>query len=633
MNASVCNTILDKEDSQKILIHLEQTNTFLIPLDNERTWYRYHHLFEDLLQKRLEKTHSGQISNLHARASGWYDQEGLLTEAISHALKGEDLDRAANLVEKYGFAVTSFYQEKTLSGWLELLPLQVVRDRPWLCILQAWLHYSFGTRAKAEEFLEMAEELIARMPSVPLRDPVPHSSSEVERHRLMGAIASVRAHISVVESDFRAVLEYANIAFDNLSDTDPWRITAKVALGLAYWALGDRRHSEKIFAETSDAFLQKGNWDGVVTSLCYKGIMQIKHGHLRSAHDTYAEALDRATRSDGVKILFAAIPYLRIGDLIREWNDLAHAQEFIDSGIALAEKLNHPDVLIEAHIYLARLRFAYQDQAGIIAALNHAKLIRDHNQVDPWYIGWLDECWLRYWLSIGDLSAAVSRVEESGLTVDGPLSYHHDLHHTSLARVLIAQGVRDPSGPYLNQAGNLLDRLQKAAEKADWVHETIKVLILKGLMFWTAGEKERSVDVLIRSLTLAEPGGYVRMFVDEGASMEELFSYLLAQDKMGKGKVSHIRVYAENLLKTMRGERPEFLSSETSRVSNMMEPLSDRELEVLRFLNTQLSSTEIARELAISSNTVRFHIKNIYGKLSVNRRADAVKQAKELGVL
>jgi LuxR family maltose regulon positive regulatory protein len=633
MNAPLCNAILDKGDSQQILVKLEQSNAFLIPLDNERIWYRYHHLFADLLQKRLMKIHPAQIQNLHIRASIWYDKEGLLTEAISHALEGKDLDRVANLVEKYGFAATSFNQEKTLSGWLELLPVDVVRNRPWLCILQAWLHYSFGPRAKAEEFLEMAEKLTIRTSSFYEMSPTPHFSSLVDQQHIKGAIASVRAHISITEGDYRAVLEYANYAFDNLTDEDPWRTTAMVALGLAYWALGDRHQSEKTFEYTSTAFLQRGNWDGVVSSLCYMGIMQFKHGNLHSALDTYTEALARATRPDGVKILFASIPSLRIGNLFREWNDLARAQDFIDSGIALAAKLNHPDVLIESYICLARLRYAFNDQMGVMKALNKADLILAKNQVDPWYLGWLDECWVSYWLSMENLPAAISQIERRVLTIDGPLSYQHDLHHTNLARVLIAQGVQDPSGPYLEQAEELLIRLQDAAEKADWVHETIKILNLKGLMFWASGEKNRSIDALTQSLTLGEPGGFVRMFIDEGAPMEEMLSCLLTQAGRGKGKESHIGVYAENLLITLKNGRKEFPLVESSELSKIVESLSDRELEVLHFLNTQLSSTEIAQELSISSNTVRFHIKNIYGKLSVNRRAAAVQRAKTLGIL
>ncbi|HAW51381.1 MAG TPA: hypothetical protein DCX54_03480 [Flavobacteriales bacterium] len=406
-----------------------------------------------------------------------------------------------------------------------------------------------------------------------------------------------------------------------------------VALGLAYWALGDRHQSEKTFEYTSTAFLQRGNWDGVVSSLCYMGIMQFKHGQLQSAFDTYTEALARATRPDGVKILFASIPSPRIGNLLREWNDLVRAQDFIDSGIALAAKLNHPDVLIESYICLARLRHVFKDQKGVMEALNKAEIILGKNQVDPWYLGWLDECWVSYWISTGNLPAAISQIERRGLTFDEPLSYQHDLHHTNLAHVLIAQGLQDPSGPYLDQAEKLLDRLQKAAEKADWVHETIKILILKGLLFWTAGEKERSVDVLIQSLTLAEPGGYVRIFVDEGGPMEDLLSYILLKGGMRKEDDTKISAYADRLLKTMQKEKQELPFLESREMSNLAEPLSYRELEVLRFLNTLLSSTEIAQELSISANTVRFHIKNIYGKLSVNRRADAVQRAKELGIL
>jgi len=621
MNDSLCNAMMDREDSQMILTQLEGLNLFLIPLDNERNWYRYHHLFADLLQKQLMKIHSNQISNLHTKACQWYEEAELYVEAIGHALSAGDFERAAGLVEQNGFKTIILNQERALLGWLKLLPDDLIHKRPWLCVMQAFVNSWFGPRQNVEKYLQLAEQLITQIPLVS------------ERQRLTGSIASMRANFFLLDGDIQGVMDQVKIALDNLPDSDHWRRTAMVALGCAYWALGDRAQSEKIFSDTSVEFLRAGNPAGYVSNLCYMGVMQMKQGRLKPALDTFTEAMDRATRPDGKKMPIAGFPSIKIGDLMREWNDLTQAQEYIDSGIALATSLNQPDVLIESYICLARYRNALKNWEGVWEALNKAEQILMENQVDPWYLGWLTECWVCYWLSVDDLAAAVSQVEKSGLTVAGALSYHHDLHHTSLARVLIAQSVRNPSGPYLDQAGKLLDRLQRAAEKADWVHETVKILFLRSLMYWAAEEKDQSIEALIRSLTLAEPGGYVRMFIDEGLPVEDLLSYLLAQNETEKGESSHIRKYAEKLLRNLRNERQEFLPPESSRVLSPIEPLSDREMEVLHFLNTQLSSTEIAQELSISANTVRFHIKNIYGKMNVNRRADAVQLAKNLGIL
>ena len=633
LNASLCNTLLEREDSQEMLIRLQQSNTFLMPLDHERTWYRYHHLFADLLQNQLRLLAPEQVANLHARASGWYDREGWFTEAISHALNGKDLDRAAGLYEKYGLKVMSSSREENLAGWLDLLPLEMIHHRPWLCILKAWLHYSVGTRAKAEEFLKIAEQWTGSNSRESELPPDPISLPAEECQRLKVAIASIRAHILIVERDFQSVLDQVDLAFDILSAEDPRRSTAMVALGLAYWALGDREKSEQTFAKAAEIFRMHGDLDGLVSSLCYRGVMQVKQGQLRPALPVFREALVAATRQDGTKILFASIPYLRIGDLMREWNDLAGAQEHIDLGLVTAKKLNHPDVLIEAYICRARLALAGKNPQDAHAALHQADMVMAANQVDPWYIGWLDECWLRYWLSEGDLAQAIALVERRGLTPDGTLEYHHDLHHLNLARVLIARGVQDPSGQDLKQARQLLNRLQEAAEKADWIHETIKIMVLKSLVRRASGEKERALDTLSQALRAAYPGGYVRLFIDEGAPMAAMLDDLLAQRPGASPLDGHLRAYAGRLLEALHAESAGTFAGSQSIYTTLVEPLSERELEVLRYLKSHLTNSEIAFELGISANTVRFHIKNIYSKLNVHRRGDAVHQGKKFGIL
>jgi LuxR family maltose regulon positive regulatory protein len=633
MNASLCNAILDMKDSQTILTQMERLNLFLVPLDYERTWYRYHHLFAELLQKQLIEIYPNEISTLHIRASHWYEEAGLYKEAISHAVLGEDFERAANLVEQNALDAFSHNQEKALANWLELLPDKILRNRPWLCVLQAYSYYWFGPRTRVEEYLQIAEQIMEQDPSDAVTPSAPQLLSVFDRKRLVGSIASIRADRFHVEGDIQGVLEQVNIALDNLEGDDRWRMKALSTVGCAYWALGDRAGAEKYFTDASAGYFRAGNWVGTVSNLAYVGIMQIKQGCLQPALRTYMEAMRRATRSDGRMMPIAGFPSIKIGDLLREWNDLSGAQEYIERGLAHATNLNQPDALVESYIHLARLRHSHNDRPGALEALEKAEQVLEKNKVDPWYLGWLDECWLRYWLSTGDLAAAVSRIERRGLTVEGPISYHHDLHHINLARVLITQGVRDSSGPYRHQAEKLLSRLQEAAEKAGWVHETIKILILEGLLFLASGKKERAVEVLARALTLAEPGGYIRIFIDEDEPMEELLSGFLASNGAGKGNNSRITVYADKLLKTLKNERKGDLSVESSGNSDMVEPLSERELEVMRFLNSHLSSVEIANELMVSPNTIRFHIKNIYSKLNVHSRSDAVQKARDLRIL
>jgi len=329
----------------------------------------------------------------------------------------------------------------------------------------------------------------------------------------------------------------------------------------------------------------------------------------------------------------AGFPLIKIGDIYRERNDLSSAEDYINRGIDFSIMLNQPDVLIESYICLARLRISQNDLPGTLEALEKAEHVLIRNKVDPWCVGWLDDCWTRYWLSIRDIDSAISRIKKSGLMVDSPLDYHHNLHHINLARVLIAQGVENESGPFFEEAENLLSRLYEAAKKAEWVHETINISILMGLLFFASGKNERSIEAITRALALAEPGGYVRRFVDEGKPMEDLLSCFLMSNRAKKGKSSPYKRYAEKLLKALKNERLGNLPIVISEMSNIIEPLSVREMEVLHYLNTHLSSTEIGQELAISSNTVRFHIKNIYSKLNVNRRAEAIQSARKLGIL
>ncbi len=319
-------------------------------------------------------------------------------------------------------------------------------------------------------------------------------------------------------------------------------------------------------------------------------------------------------------------PQVRFGDLLREWNDLTNAAEYLIPAFKGAAGTGYHDIMVDAYGSMARLHLARQEwDEALRIALETDKLI-DNRPADPFLICWADECLLRLLIRRRELDTAVHLLEKRHLTPDSPLSYHYDLHHINLARLLIAQG-----GGNLEKAQKLLERLLKAATKAGWVHETIKIRILQAVAFWEAANREKSAECLTQALTQAQPGGYIRLFIDEGAIMDDMLSNLQAAPKITGQKTSHtITTYAQKLLEASGKKDGIGPSRITPMSSTLLEPLSEREEEVLRLLTTHLSSTEIAAELNISPNTVRFHIKNIYSKLNVHNRSEAVQFAYEL---
>ncbi len=610
MSASLCQAVTGRADSQAILTQLAQSNLFLVPLDDERGWFRYHHLFADVLANRLQQTWPDMLPDLHDRASRWFESREQADEAVAHALAGGDVERAADLVEQYAFAVLKFNREMTLAEWLAALPDDVIRQRPWLCVHHAYINQWIGLREQVELWLRRAEQAAANEP---------------KDERLIGHIAARRAHWALVTGDVAGVVEQARKALVTLPQSDPWRMTTLVALGGAYWAQGDVHQSEETFAQASAGARQVGDRSVAVLAACYAGLQQEKQGQVTTACHTYEEALALSTRRSGQPIVSVGFPLIRLANLWREWNDLAKAQTYLDEGLAVCVEMGQSDVLTDAYIVQARLRLALNQPEPALAALQQARRVMESTAVDPWLGCWLDDCYLRYWLQTGAWETAVHWGQTSGLTVDGPLSYHHDLHHRNLVRLLLVQAQQEPEGPYLAQAQALLDRLLAAAERAGWVQEAIQVLILQALAYQASAQPAAAGDALARAVTLARRGGYVRLFVDEGAALGELLSQLASGVDAA---------YVAKLLGALANEgRGTAVTSPVQSTSPLVDPLSDRELDVLRLLPTHLSSTDIAEELFVAPSTVRSHIKSIYSKLDVHSRADAVDRAKVLHLL
>ena len=353
------------------------------------------------------------------------------------------------------------------------------------------------------------------------------------------------------------------------------------------------------------------------SALCYAGMQQVKQARLKVAEQTFQKAVSLAQLPGGRFSPDCGFPLAKLSELALEWNDLDQARTLAADGLKLCRQLGHVDLIAEASIALARVQIASQDLRGVRNTLQQLESLSLQTKLDPWVLGWLDECQVRLWLAVGEFDQAVYWAGSCGLQVDDPFSFHYDLHHINLARVLTAQVVQHQAGADPTKCLRLLARLLAATDQVGWIHHKIQVLILQALVLQATHDQSGALESLEAALALAQPDGYIRTFTSEGPDMQRLLSSLLVQGAN--------RRYATRLLAVFPAD---FSSQELA----LVEPLSPREIEVLSLLTTSLSVTEIANELVISVNTARSHIKNIYSKLGVNRRLDAIEIAKELNL-
>lgn len=634
---SLCDFVLERNDSQHMLAEVERLNLFLVPLDDERCWYRYHHLFSGLLLRQLQDTSPARAEVLRRRASEWCESSGLSEEAVQYALAGKDMERAAQLIEGYALRMMMGTKHPTLSGWFEMLPPELVRIRPRLSIYQAWALYWTGQREQGEKCLRHAEQALAST-SAALSIP------DKEKQLIDGYLAAVWSYYALTKEDLPRVLEQAQKALALLPGDIYMRGLAALTLGFAYFGTGDIIASEQAYAEAGATARKSGHRFLVVATACYAGYQQAKQAQLNEAYGTYLRALELGTGPGGRPLPMASFPLIKLGDLWREWNDFQTARDYLSKGIELSEQLGQADILAEGYVAQARLLLSEGALFQANAIIEKADEIVRKMSIDPWVRCWLDDSRLRLWLAMGNLPAAVQWARDSGMRLDGELNYLHDLHHLNLARLLVARGEQKPESPYLDQALRLLQRILEAARRAHWKQEAIKALILQAIAHQARGDCEQAVNALLQALEWAEPGGYVSIFIDEGEPVRLLVADLrskFAELTIGKDKAQKARLksYA-NRLSAALDARPKdgqilIQAAHSTRVIQHpapVEQLSARELEVLQLLKTSLTVPEIAGRLVVSANTARSHIKSIYSKLNVHRRIDAIRAAEELGL-
>ncbi len=587
----LCDAVLGSPSAsgQETLEYLEHANLFIVPLDNERRWYRYHHLFAELLRLRLGKPK--EFAEFHLRASQWYEDNGLELEAFQHAAAANDVERAERIIEGKGIPLHFRGAVAAVLNWLTSLPKTVLDSRPSLGVMYARLALNIGQRTGIEEKLQAAEAGL-------------QGAEPDHKHRdLIGQIAATRAILALARYQAEAIITQARLALEYLDADNPYRIKVMWALGFAYQLQGDRALARKVYTEAIVISRASGNIYYTILATSGLGDVQALENQLYLAAETFRHVLQ--LHGDDPQPI-AGEDHLGLARICYEWNDLDTAELHAQQSCQL-ERQYEPviDRLIISEVFLARLKLARGDVAGAAAILAEAdQSVRQNNFVHR--IPDVVAAQVLVLLRQGDLSKA---------------AYLAQTHHLpfSQARVHLAQG--DPSA-----ALALLVPLRQQMEAKGWVDEQLKVMVLQAVALHAQGEKDQAVQLLDEVLKLAEPGGFIRIFVDEGKPMAQLLleaaSQKVKSDYIGK------LLTAFEAEKRKSEDKPDLPPAQP-----LIEPLSERELEVLRLLRTDLSGPEIARELMVSLNTLRTHTQNIYAKLGVNNRRAAVRRAEELNLL
>jgi LuxR family maltose regulon positive regulatory protein len=644
--APLCNAVTEQEDGKEMLDVLERSNLFLIPLDDKRQWYRFHHLFADVLQTHLMEAQPKQVSNLHQRASAWYERNGLRSDAIRHALTAKDFEFAAGLIElAWPATEDKSIQPATWLGWVKTLPDEMIHARPVLNVGYAYAILGRGEMEAAEVRLKDAERWLE--PAEPLKMQLETPSVEMvvvdqERFKsLPAAIAVARAYIAQAFGNIPDTVKYASRVLELVSEDDPLRYgQASMLLGMTYWASGDLKAADRVFAGYTMRLRTAGNIPDAISTTVVLAEIRLAQGRLREAIRTIEQLL-QFVMDQGEPISFDTADLHRgLSELVLEQGNLEAAAQHLRKSKEMGEKAELPVWRYRWSIAQARLNETQGDLDGALALLAEAERLYIRTPLPDLRPTSAIKAWI--WVAQGRLTQALEWVRERGLSPDDDLSYLCEFEHITLARILIAQYQNDRMDSSMHAAMRLLDRLLRAAEEGGRMGSVIEILVLQALALQAQGSIPSALAPLERALSLAETDGYARVFVDEGKPMAELLTRMEAKDE-----TLRVKEYVRKLLSafempkeidpsgstTERKKRSSFLAKQAVSPQPLIEPLSERELEVLRLLRTDLNGPEIARELMVSLSTLRTHTQNIFAKLGVNNRRAAVRRAEELDLL
>jgi LuxR family maltose regulon positive regulatory protein len=594
----------------------------LLTLDDRRQWYRYHHLFADVLHAHLLDEHPDQVAGLHRRASAWFEAEGNISQAVTHAQGAGDHDRTADLMERAMPVMRRERREAELARWMRTLPDDVVRMRPVLDIAFVGGLVQAGEFESAGPRLDRVE-IALRAPdgSWPEQPPSGVTVADEANYRALPAhIEMYRAALALAAGDLQATIAHARAALELAPADEPLARSAAGALaGLALWTLGDLAGAHAAYAESTAGLTRAGFHADVLGCTITLADIRRAQGRLTDALHTYQVALESAAASPSTEPLRGtADMHVGLAGLLLERNDLEGARRHLTAAQNLGEHNGLPQNPYRRRVVMSRLRAAEGDLDDALALLDEAD--RVYNGDFAPNVAPVPAVRARLRLLRGELAPAQEWAQQRQVSPDDEPNYLQEYEHLTVARLLMAEQrlSRDPNA--LAAAVTLLERLLVQAEQGGRTASVIETLILQALAYAAAGNAPGGLAALHRAVTLAQPEGYVRLFADEGPPMAAVLKALAKQPDAPP----HVR---RVLAATTTTAAPAHTPAE------LVDPLSERELDVLRLLGGDLGGPGIARELSVSLNTVRTHTKNIYAKLGVNSRRAAVRQARDLELI
>lgn len=616
LSGSLCESVTGREDSLEILEKLERANLFLVPLDDERQWYRYHNLFADFLQEQLQRRLPERWPDLHSKAAEWYEGHRLIAEAVGHALAVGNAEQALRLVEQIAETIWMRGEMSRLLDWLEALPNAMVRSRPRLCIFYAWILNIIGRREETEARLFDAEQSLR------------YSIEELgPRGTLQGMLLTTRAILAIMDGKAQSAIRLSRQALEDLPRQNlVWRSVVFRNLGNAYLLQGKTGQAIQAIREAICLSHKASNIYMNLVSMYELAEVQIIQGKLHQAEAIFRDALRLAEERAARGMVITGALHVGLGEVLRQWDDLEEAMAHLKLGIECGQKNGSLGIQVCGYTRLAQVALALDDFDMAAESFRKAAELTPVARRTSFLAHYDAQATL--WGKQQDLDAAARWIRGRGLRPDGELSFIDEAAYITMARVLIAQ-------KKLEEALHLLENLSDCARKAGRIGRLLEILILQSLALRVQGQTSLALAALRQALEIAEPEGTMRLFLDEGGSMQEL---LILGIERGSWSETRLIGYTHKLLGVFRRNSSslsgfEVRSHQHSLLPALLEPLSERELEILQHVASGLSNQHVADRLVIGVGTVNWHVSRIYRKLGVHNRTQAVALARELNLL
>jgi LuxR family transcriptional regulator, maltose regulon positive regulatory protein len=620
LSGSLCDAVMGVSGSQALLDDLERRNLFVVALDDSREWFRYHHLFADVLQKQALASDPAAAYASHRRASAWYEAQGALGDAVGHALAAQDIERTAGLLERTWPENNRSYESGRWLARVKTLPENTVRSRPVLGMAFAWGLLNSGELEAVEPRLRDVESALQAIADAGGRPGVATGmivSDEKRLQSLPHELAAARVYLAQALGDVPGTLGHAKRALEKIPEGDhSARATAVALVALAHWGGGELETAHATFAAALDVMRVAGHELDVIRGIFVLGDIRVAQGRLREAVGHYEQGLRVANDAK-----FAAAEtdelYIGLSEVYREWNELAAARKQLDAVARAVDSAAHKVARLRLGAALARVHQARGDFDAAVRVLDDAER---HERRDPVpRVRPIPAMKARIRIAQGRMDDALAWARAAKVSVDDDLSYLREYEHVTLGRMVLV-GSATAALPFLG-------RLQTAAQSGGRMGSVIEILILQSLGQQALGNQRGALDALAQALALAEPEGYLRVFLDEGTRMRDLLKTATARGLAGE--------YTRRVLAAFDApvplEAPVAGASAAAAVG--IHPLTTRELEILRLIAGGLRNREIADELSISAATVKRHVANAYGKLGVGHRTEALARAAELDLL